>query len=82
MRHTTLLPRRTLRPSVYRRGSSAPGGSGRRVPAAAPERFILCLVLASILAICGCATKPTTRYPFPRFVDPVTEEVPHVKHSW
>lgn len=42
--------------------------------------IIILAVLAAALYGCGCATsQPTERYPFPKMLDPVTEEVPNVK---
>jgi hypothetical protein len=41
----------------------------------------LVAILAAVV-ICGCASdrhKPTADYPFPKMLDPVTEEVPNVK---
>ena len=36
-------------------------------------------VLAAVVLLVGCAsTKPTSSYPVPKMLDPVTEEVPNV----
>ena len=43
-------------------------------------KFLVALLAAVV--ICGCASdrhKPTADYPFPKMLDPVTEEVPNVK---
>ena len=40
----------------------------------------LMVVLAAVVLLVGCAsTKPTSSYPVPKMLDPVTEEVPNVQ---
>jgi hypothetical protein len=41
--------------------------------------IIILAVLAAALYGCGCSSsKPTSRYPVPRMLDPVTERTPDV----
>lgn len=45
-------------------------------------KHIIIAALAAIIIISGCTSPPpsaTASHPFIKFVDPITEEVPHVQ---